>query len=513
MNKIKNKLINKELSRRDFIKTSSIMSVGLIASSAFVGCKKPITAKKNQPNIVFVFADQLRYQSCGFANDDLAFTPNIDKLSSEGVNFTNAVSSMPVCSAYRASLFTGKYATSTGMVINELRMNTKHKCLAHCLTDAGYETGYIGKWHLYANEPGHHHDTRNSFIPPGKDRLGFDGYWAAYNFHHEYYNSYYHKDTTEKIYYGEQVYEPDAQTDLAINYINKASKQKKPFFLCLSYGPPHNPWTKENVPKEYYNKFKDVKFPVPPNYKDDNDPYGDAWSNIKKSPELIQEWMRVYYAMTANLDWNIGRMLNAIEKAGLKDNTIVIFTSDHGEMFGAHGRMKKNVFYDEAARVPLLMKWPSKIPTGIKSDCCFSNVDFMPTILSLINEAIPKGVEGMNLSHCALGKEGPEPAAAFMQNTGAVAIWEDGHEWRALRDKRFTYAIYRIDKKEFLFDNKKDPYQMKNLSDGSLYTDQLIKFRKMLKEKMETLNDTFEKSTWYNDHWIENRIIKRTATS
>ena len=97
-------------------------------------------------NIVFVFADQLRYQSCGFSGDNNAITPNLDKFAEDSMDLTQAVSSMPVCSAYRASLFTGKYTTSTGMVINELRMNTNHKSIAHCLTEAGYNTGYIGKW-------------------------------------------------------------------------------------------------------------------------------------------------------------------------------------------------------------------------------------------------------------------------------------------------------------------------------------------------------------------------------
>ena len=138
-----------------------------------------------RPNIIYVLADQLRHQSCGYAGDGAARTPNIDRLAASGVDFCQAVSAMPVCSAYRASLFTGKYTSSTGMVINELRMNTNHTCLAHCLTQAGYETGYIGKWHLYANQLGHHRDPRNSFVLRGPDRLGFDGYWAAYNFHHE----------------------------------------------------------------------------------------------------------------------------------------------------------------------------------------------------------------------------------------------------------------------------------------------------------------------------------------
>ncbi len=466
----------------------------------------------NHPNIIYILADQLRYQSCGYAGDTKAHTPNIDGLADESTSFRNMVSSMPVCSAYRATLFTGKYTTSTGMVINEIRMNPNHRCLAHCLTDAGYNTGYVGKWHMYANELGNHNDPKNSFVPPGPDRLGFNEYWAGYNFHHDYYGAYYHTETPDKIFYGDSVYEPDAQTDMAIDYMSKACSEDKPFAMFISVGTPHDPWTPENVPQEYYELFKDVQFPPCASYSDEMDPHGDAWSNAEKSPAQIQDCMRAYYAMTANLDWNVGRILKAIDAQGIREDTIVIFTSDHGEMFGAHGRMKKNIFYDEAARVPFLLRWPARIPKKHVTDVCASNADIMPTLLGLIGSDIPPEVEGIDVSCCALGETGPEPPAAFLQNTGACAAWEDGHEWRALRSKQYTYAIYKSDGKELLFDNVADPDQLTNLMGNPSHVDVLDKFRAMLTMKMASVNDTFEDSTWYRDNWTEARIIKRTAT-
>ncbi len=469
------------------------------------------------PNFIFILVDQLRYQSCGYAGDSRAHTPNIDAFAASGVNFQQAVSSMPVCSAYRASLLTGKYTSSTGMVINELRMNPNHMCLAHCLTQAGYETGYIGKWHLYANQLGHHDDPRNSFVPRGPDRLGFDGYWAAYNFHHTYYGTYYHTESPEKIFYGEGVYEPDAQTDLAIDYIHRMKDQASPFFLMLSLGTPHDPWEPGNVPQKYYAMFKDTQFPLPPNYSDALDPYGDAWSNIEKTPAALNRWMQVYYAMTANLDWNLGRLLEAVDAVGL-ERTVVVFTSDHGEMFGAQGRMKKNIFYEEASHVPFLIRWPGQIPEGLVSDACLNTVDIMPTLLALAGCPIPPAVEGVDLSHCVLGQPGPDPEFAFLMNTGACALWENGHEWRALRDKRYTYAVLRgggekdLPRKECLFDTLADPFQMQNLAGVSEYEGVLAGFQRKLRETMASLNDTFPESTWYRDHWIENRIIKRATT-
>ena len=132
-----------------------------------------------RPNLVFVLADQLRYASCGYAGDPLAQTPNLDRLTKQSVNFRQAIVSHPLCAPFRATLMTGKYSSSTGMVINELRLSPEHECIGHVLTRAGYRTALIGKWHLWANELGHHERTENGFVPPGHYRLGFDDFWAA----------------------------------------------------------------------------------------------------------------------------------------------------------------------------------------------------------------------------------------------------------------------------------------------------------------------------------------------
>ena len=465
------------------------------------------------PNLIYVFADQLGYRHCGYAGSANAPTPQIDALAEEGVSFRQAVTAMPVCAAYRASLFTGKYATSTGMVINELRVNPNHECIGHVLTRAGYETAYIGKWHLWANQLGNHDDPRNGCIPPGPHRLGFDGYWAAYNFHHDYFGAYYYRDEPVKIPYGDaSVYEPDAQTDMAIDVLRQYAGGDKPFAMFLSYGTPHDPWTLQNVPARHAAMFRDVEFPLPPNYDDRDDPYADKWGTFKEGERArLNEWQQVYHAMTANLDENLGRLLAAVDQTGMADDTIIVFTSDHGEMFGAHGRRAKNIFYEEAVRVPLLMRWPGHISPGTISDACINTPDIMPTLLSMMSLPIPGEVEGTNLSHRALGLPGAEPEAAFLQNTGACAIWEDGHEWRALRDHRHTYARYRVDGSELLFDNVSDPYQMKNLAHEAAAGPVLDRFRRVLATTMGRLNDTFECCTWYRDHWTEDRIILRGA--
>ena len=463
------------------------------------------------PNLIYVFADQLRYQSLGYTGDDRARTPNIDRLASQSLDFSNCVSGSPMCAPYRASLFTGKYSSSTGMVINELRINPDQRCFGHVLHDAGYQTYYIGKWHLWANQLGNHDDPANSYTPPGPYRLGFDDYWASYGFHHTYWNQYYHENSPERIVI--KGYEPDGQTDLAIDKLRSAAAVDKPFALFLSLGTPHDPWDRDNVPGDFLQLFEHVEFELPPNYQPQNDPHADAWARLSADQRgQLTDWMRVYYAMTANLDWNIGRVLEAVEQLGLYKNTIFVFTSDHGEMFGAQGRRAKNIFYDEAVRVPFLIRWDGQFGGGHQTDACLNTPDIMPTLLGAMNLDIPDEAQGFDFSPVLRGAAIDQPDAAFMQGMGATAIFEDGHEWRALRGKRYTYAVYRADQSELLFDNVVDPCQMTNLAGSADCADLVAEFRDQLAQRMADLNDSFECCAWYEQNWTEDRKILRSAT-
>lgn len=470
---------------------------------------------EKKPNLVYVFADQLRYDVFGFEGDEKAITPNIDKLAAEGVCFTNSVSVSPVCAPHRASLFTGKYTSSTGMVVNEIRMNPNHRTIAHVLNEGGYETGYIGKWHLWAAEAGGHNKVKNSYIPPGPYRLGFNGLWKSYNFHHNNFNSYYYEDEPEKIYYGEGVFEPEAQFDMAINFLKEHAGREKPFALFLSIGIPHDPWNKENVPEKYYNMFSDVEFPLPETMSDYPDQYMDRntdpakWLNYWKPN--IPEFKRVYYAMNTALDTYMGRLTKALEDIDLTDNTILVFSSDHGEMFGENSRIYKMTFYDKAARIPFIIRWPDKIKKGRKEDACLNTPDIMPTLLGMMGFPVTGEVEGIDMSELVLTGKGEEPEFAFMQGMGHTYLWLDGFEWRAVRDKRYTYARYLRDGKELLFDNINDPLQKTNLVSNPDYADKLNEMRSKMASRMEELNDEFKQCTWYRDHWTENRVIKASA--
>ena len=256
----------------------------------------------------------------------------------------------------RASLFTGKFTSSTGMVINEIRINPDHYTIADVLNENGYTTAYIGKWHLWANVAGHHDSIGCAYTPPGPYRLGFNGVWKAYNFHHRNYGSYYFEDEPEKIFYGDSVYEPAAQFDMAMDFISQATEKGENFAVFLSIGVPHDPWTRNNVPAEWYNYYSDTTFGYPETWSDTPDPYMDRfkdpvrWNSYYKTN--LPEFQRVYYAMTASFDEDMGRLMQKMDDLGVTDNTIFVMTSDHGEMFGEHGRIQKMIFYDPAARVP-----------------------------------------------------------------------------------------------------------------------------------------------------------------
>ena len=486
------------MDRRLFLKSA----FGASVVAGLGGCVNAQKSVGKRPNIVYVFADQLRYDVFSHRGDVRAKTPNFDRLAREGVSFDNAVTCMPVCAAYRASLFTGKYPTTHGMVINECCMNPNHKAIGYALHEGGYRMGYLGKWHLM--------DQKAAAIPPGPARLGFQycHLWRAYNFNHANYKGYYWEDDEKGQPQRTELKgcQTPQWTDMAIDFINQSAGKEEPFALFLSYSPPHDPWSKDNVPEKYYEMFRNQDFPNPPNFSPDPDQYADrnkdpkAWKN--KIVKELEEWRRCYYAMVAMLDEELGRLSDALKKAGIEDDTIFVYTSDHGEMFGAHGRMYKLTFYEEAAHIPFYVRWPGKISKNTSTDACLNTPDIAPTLLSMVGLPVPDEMEGQDLSAAALGRKGPEPDCALLQGVGHTFLWENGAEWRAVRDKRYTYAKYLIDGKEHLYDNQTDPYQKQNLAAVEAYQPQLEKMRKLLHQKMTDINDLFLPFTDYRDQFM-----------
>jgi arylsulfatase A-like enzyme len=466
----------------------------------------------SKPNLVFFLVDQLRLQSCGYGGDRLAKTPNIDWLAHNGMSFINAVSSDPVCGPYRASLMTGKYPSTTGMVINEMRANPNHTCLGHVLTRSGYETAYIGKWHLWSNQTEGENLPENGLVPRGPARLGFDGYWAAYNFNFDYFQPNYFLGNGERII--GDAYETEFTMKLGLDWLAHRDI-KKPFALFLSFGPPHDPWEWSNVPEHLARQFSSIEFPLPATYRDGSAEYWEpsmdsAWWLSTVKPNL-QKWQAVYAAMVASIDEVCGTLLARLQQDNLLKDTLFVFTSDHGEMFGAHGRMAKNIFYEESVRVPFLLHWPGRIPAGSECSECLGTPDIMPTLLGALGLAVPDEAEDMDLSAHLFGGPGPAKNDILLQGMGHTWMWLDGFEWRGLRTKRHTYAIQRIDGSEFFFDNLADPLQQRNLAYEEAHRRAKEAARERMLAKMTELYDEFQECTWYGEHWTENRIVLRGA--
>ncbi|MGI5817580.1 MAG: sulfatase [Armatimonadota bacterium] len=386
------------------------------------------------PNLLFVFADQMRAQDCGFMGSAQVRTPSMNRMADEGVVFENAVSSCPVCTPYRASLLTGRYPLACRTAMNDVRLPVDELSIAEVLGDAGYATGYIGKWHLDG-------PYRGGFTPPGPRRQGFQ-YWAANECTHRYLNTFYYRDDPEPIFI--DGYSSDGFTEIAIDYIRDHADE--PFCLFISWAPPHNPY--HEMPERY-------------------DIYDPAGVDLRpNTEEFAREDIAGYYGHITALDRNLGRLLLELEEQGIAEDTIVVFTSDHGDMLGAHGMERKQKPWDESIMVPWVMQWPGGLPAGMRTDTLINAPDIMPTLLSLMGVEIPDTVQGYDLSGAARGTGGIEPTSAYIANP--MPFPGDRHDmgaWRGVRTKTHTYVE---DERGpwLLYDNEADPFQQRNLIDS-----------------------------------------------
>jgi len=417
----------------------------------------PDGTQPRRPNLLFVFADQMRAQDCGFMGNMQVATPQMDRMAEAGVVFENAISTCPVCTPYRASLLTGRYPLNCRTAMNDVRLPVEELTIAEVLGAEGYETGYIGKWHLDGM-------YRGGFTPPGPRRQGFD-YWAVAECTHAYMNSFYYRDDPEPIRI--EGYDADHHTDLAVDYIREHAGDE--FCLFVSWGPPHNPYWE--MPDEY-KVYDPAQITLPTN-------------TVERAREdLAGQWCHI----TA-LDRCLGRMLDALEEAGIAEDTIVVFTSDHGDMLGAHDLDRKQKPWDESIMVPWVMQWPGGIPRGRRRDTLLNVPDVMPTLLTLMGVETPETVEGQDLAGAVLGTGGIEPTSAYVANPMSFpSDRHDGAEWRGVRTKTHTY-VERLDGPWLLYDNAHDRWQMANLIEDPAHADMREELAAELASWMERTGD------------------------
>ncbi len=435
------------------------------------------------PNIVFVFADQMRASALGCLGIENVKTPNLDRLAKEGTLFTRAISNYPVCCPARATLLTGLHSQNHGLVTNDQQLRTDLPTIAHHLNSGGYRCGYIGKWHVDCVD-------RGVYIPPGPRRRGFDDLWAVNNCNHAYMNGYYYLNEYRDPIWIEG-YEPDAQTDIAVDYIEKKTQGNDPFCLFLSWGPPHCPY--KEVPQEYLDMYPPEEIELKPN----------AVGTADKSV------IAGYYAHITALDDCMGRILEAIDRCSIRDNTIVIFTSDHGDMLFSHNHGWKMKPWAESVNIPFIVRWPHRIPAGRFCGSPIGLVDIMPTLLGLSGLEIPDDVDGSDLSQLFMGEASNGPKSQFIYNIIGYKGWSDGYnEWRGVVTESHTYVRLR-DRAWLLFHDEKDPYQLNNLIDDDNYTGLKEALEEELQKHLDAVNDPFPSS----DEAIEKYVVGKVIVS
>ena len=430
------------------------------------------------PNVVFILSDQHRAQALGYAGNPDVQTPHFDALKEESLSLTTAVSCIPVCTPMRACLLTGQYPLTHGIFLNDIYLRPAAVSMAEAFAEGGYDTAYIGKWHI----DGH---GRSGYIPPER-RLGFD-FWRTLECTHSYNDSKYYADD-EKEPRKWEGYDAEAQTECAIEYI-RGRDDSKPFMLVLAWGPPHAPYS--GAPEKFSSMYDPSAITLRPNVP-------------KDAQEAARADIAGYYAHTSALDEYIKRLLDHLEEQGIADNTIFVYTSDHGDMLGSQGNVKKQQPWDESILVPFLIRYPELLGRhGREEPAPMNTPDIMPTLLELAGLPIPETVEGNSYADFFLGKTACPADAALIQCISPFGQWSakyGGKEYRGIRTDRYTYAR-DLGGPWLLYDNRKDPYQQRNLCDDPKSSAIQTQLDEMLSGMLTERHDKFLDGSTYVKMW------------
>jgi arylsulfatase A-like enzyme len=461
------------ITRRQFLSQAG----GAAAFAALDGCRpgsRSPSPRRSKPNLVIVYPDQMRGQALGFMGQEPVLTPVLDRFAGESAAFTEAIAAYPLCSPSRAMLLSMKYPHRNGVLGNcnsdsapygyELR--TQEVCWSDILRASGYSLGYIGKWHLdsprrpYVKTSNNTDEMAwNEWTPPER-RHGFD-FWYAYGTYDRHLRPFYwtaEASRDEGRYVDE--WGPIHEAGMAARFVrNEGGRYRdpeKPFALVVAMNPPHMPY--DQVPGEYLELYRET--PLDSLVRRPNIPAaGTRWGDYYRAH------IRGYYAMISGVDAQFGRILAALDQAGLRDDTIVVFLSDHGNCLGIHDEISKNNPYEESVRVPLLVRWPGVVRAR-REDLLISVPDIGPTLLELmgLGASVPKDVEGRSLADLVRGGRGSLPSSQLYLWTPNGA---PGYGRRGVRTRTHTFVMSRMPDappEAMLFDNVRDPYQLKDLS-------------------------------------------------
>ncbi|MCL2833732.1 MAG: sulfatase-like hydrolase/transferase [Treponema sp.] len=393
---------------------------------------------KKQPNVIVFFTDQQRWDCMAVYGNPLDLTPNLDRMAQEGTHCFNAFTCQPVCAPARAVLQTGKYATNTGVYRNGIPLEKNHKTLAHYFKQGGYTTGYIGKWHLAPNGE-----------PVTSDYQGEYDYWLGSNaleFTSREYKTIMHDADGKEVFL--PGYRVDAQTDAGIRYITQ--NKDRPFFLFMSFIEPH-----------FQNQVDD--YPPPVGYREK---YTGRWtpSDLQALVGSTPQHLGGYWGMIKRLDEALGRLTDALLSLNMLDNTIILFTTDHGCHFKTRNSEYKRSCHESSIRLPMVLTGPGFDGGGRVQDLV-SLVDMPPTLLAAAGLPIPAEMEGRSI----LDGRKNWPDDIFIQIS-------ESQVGRAVRTKRWKYGVTAPDlhggkfsdspvyAEQYLYDLKYDPHELNNLA-------------------------------------------------
>jgi len=453
---------------------SLILAVTVLALAA--SC---VTAAE-RPNILYIMADDHAAHAISALGSTINKTPNIDRIASGGMRFTNCFVTNSICTPSRAAILTGKYSHINGVPVFN-RFDGSQPTLAKYLQASGYHTGMIGKWHL------------------GSDPTGFD-YWNILPGQGVYHNPVLIEMGDKKKHEG---YVTDIITDSSIAFLDKRPKDK-PFFLMCHHKAPHRPWQPD---EKHARMFENVQVPEPPTFNDDYATRSDAAreatmridrdlnkTDLKRDPppglsavELkkwkYQRYMRDYLACVASIDDNVGRLLEYLDKHNLAGNTIVIYTSDQGFFLGDHDWFDKRFMYEESLRMPFLVRWPGQVKPNTANAVMILNVDFAPTLLEAAGEKVPADIQGRSFLPLLHGET---PADWRTSMYYRYYHYPQDHRVQphyGLRTHKYKLIFFNKINQWELFDLEKDPHELKNVYADRAYAETV----KKLKEEMYRL--------------------------
>ncbi len=444
---------------------------------------------RQQPNIIFFFVDQQRYDTVGCYGQPLDITPHLDAMASEGVRFEYAFTPQPVCGPARACLQTGKYATEIGCFRNDIALPQSEKTIAHYAAHAGYDLGYVGKWHLASTGVTQNYKTKPV---PQELRGGWNTYWIASDvleFTSTGYGGHLFNKDMEKVQFSE--YRADALTNYGLEYIRNCHGERddsKPFFLFLSYLEPHHQNTTHQYEGPEGSKERFADFTVPK----DLEGTGGDWK--KSYPD--------YLGCCASLDENLGRIRKELVDLGIADNTLIVYTSDHGSHFRTRNMEYKRSCHESSIRVPLVVYGPGFTGGQVVTELV-SLLDIPQTFLYAMGAEIPTEMRGTPLQAVQRGES--------LQEEVFIQISES-HVGRAIRTKKWKYSVKAPGKQgfvvsksrsyveDFLYDLENDPYEKNNLVKSSAHAEIRRQLADRLKARMVDAGEKkpriYPKSLW-----------------